>query len=139
FVLLARGPGEPIGAGGRYDTLLARFGLDLPATGFGLDVGNLEWALEAAGRRFEAPRRPRVVVSGPARERFAASLREAGADVAVLESGDACAYASAWGLDAAAVTSKEAGARAHRLRDGREKIVRSARALLSFLQSGASR
>lgn len=47
FQLLAHGPGEPIASGGRYDTLLPRFGLrDTPAAGFAFDLNNLCWALE---------------------------------------------------------------------------------------------
>ncbi len=38
FTVLAAGPGEPVGAGGRYDHLLQRFGLAQPATGFALDL-----------------------------------------------------------------------------------------------------
>ena len=47
FSLYAEGPGEPIGGGGRYDDLLARFGSPMPAVGFGLDLDALEWALGA--------------------------------------------------------------------------------------------
>lgn len=45
FSIYAEGPGEPIGGGGRYDDLLARFGSPMPAVGFGLDLDALEWAL----------------------------------------------------------------------------------------------
>lgn len=37
--------GEPLGGGGRYDDLLARFGRDLPAVGFALNVDRLHLAL----------------------------------------------------------------------------------------------
>src|SRR6202008_1192257 len=40
FSVLAHGPGEARGSGGRYDNLLARFGFDAPATGFALDLGH---------------------------------------------------------------------------------------------------
>ncbi len=40
FTMLAAGPGEPLGGGGRYDELLGRFGLEAPAPGLALDVGN---------------------------------------------------------------------------------------------------
>ncbi len=50
FQLLAHGPGEPIASGGRYDTLLPRFGLsNTPAAGFAIDLNNLCWALETEG------------------------------------------------------------------------------------------
>jgi ATP phosphoribosyltransferase regulatory subunit len=45
FSIYADGPGEPIGGGGRYDGLLARFGSPMPAVGFGVDLDALEWAL----------------------------------------------------------------------------------------------
>ncbi len=57
FHLLAPGPGEPIGAGGRYDDLLARFDEPMPATGFALHLDPVAWALEAAGATDERPRR----------------------------------------------------------------------------------
>ncbi len=123
FTLLAPGPGEPLGSGGRYDGLLARFGADAPATGFGLDLSNLEWALAAAGRPVRAPRAVRVVVCGPAREQAAASLREAGMTAAVLadESVErALDYARAWGYDAA-VVCRQGRAEAHRLADGERR------------------
>ena len=37
--------GTPIGGGGRYDDLAGRFGRDLPAVGFALDVDRLHLAL----------------------------------------------------------------------------------------------
>jgi len=121
FVLLAEGPGEPLGGGGRYDDLLARFGAPLPATGFGLDLDNLEWALAAAGGG-QTPRGPaRLVVCGtPARALgvLAGALRRAGAIVATLPAGaDGLAFAEGWRYDALL----DIGARrveARRLTDG---------------------
>jgi ATP phosphoribosyltransferase regulatory subunit len=49
FHLLAEGPGEPLGSGGRYDSLFERFGLSCPAAGFAFDLSNVCWALDAAG------------------------------------------------------------------------------------------
>lgn len=37
----AKGVGKPVLSGGRYDTLIGDFGLDMPAVGFGVDVGSL--------------------------------------------------------------------------------------------------
>jgi ATP phosphoribosyltransferase regulatory subunit len=51
FHLLAEGPGEPLGSGGRYDSLFERFGLPSPAAGFAFDLSNVCWALDAAGVR----------------------------------------------------------------------------------------
>lgn len=45
----AAGSAAPIARGGRYDHMLARYGADLPATGFALDLDALEEALVAAG------------------------------------------------------------------------------------------
>ena len=49
YQLLANGPGEPIGAGGRYDRLYELFGAPHAAAGFAFDLGNLCWALGKAG------------------------------------------------------------------------------------------
>ncbi len=108
FALLAAGPGEPVGMGGRYDNLLGHFGRELPATGFALNVDNLEWALKTAGSPFVAPLRLRAVVHGPvsaeadALASLALGLRNDGVGVARLVSGDtndAGAFARAWGYD----------------------------------------
>jgi ATP phosphoribosyltransferase regulatory subunit HisZ len=42
--------GAPIGRGGRYDDLLGRFGRDLPAVGFALNVDRLHIALTGEER-----------------------------------------------------------------------------------------
>src|SRR5439155_26304467 len=42
--------GSPIGGGGRYDDLLARFGRGLPAVGFALEVDRLHMALAGEER-----------------------------------------------------------------------------------------
>jgi ATP phosphoribosyltransferase regulatory subunit len=63
FTILAPGPGEALGGGGRYDDLLRKFGFDAPATGFALDLGNLQWTLREAGRGREE-RGLRVLVTG---------------------------------------------------------------------------
>lgn len=126
FTLLAPGPGEPLGSGGRYDGLLARFGADAPATGFGLDLSNLEWALAVAGSPTKAPRPVRLVVCGSVeREQVAAALREAGMSAAVLGDADldrALDYALAWGYDAA-VVCRRGGAEAHRLADRGTRVL----------------
>jgi ATP phosphoribosyltransferase regulatory subunit len=97
FQLLAEGPGVPIGGGGRYDGLLARFGRPLPATGLALDVDALGWALRVAGAELlRAPRRY-VVVEGEHAVRMASALRARGIPATVLPEADAEAYARAWG------------------------------------------
>jgi ATP phosphoribosyltransferase regulatory subunit len=45
FDVLDPALGEPLGGGGRYDDLLGRFGRDLPAVGFALNVDRLHLAL----------------------------------------------------------------------------------------------
>lgn len=56
FHVLAFGPGEPIASGGRYDTLLPRFGLpNTPSAGFAVDLNNLCWALEHQGVKLNGP------------------------------------------------------------------------------------
>lgn len=104
FSLLARGPGSPIASGGRYDGLIGRFGDALPATGFALDVGNLERALDEAGVARASSPQARFVVLGKRDERIgvARKLREAGHVAAVQDGGVRAAldYAAAWGYDA---------------------------------------
>ncbi len=41
--------GVPLGRGGRYDTLVGKFGEDCPATGFAFNVDRLQEALEKSG------------------------------------------------------------------------------------------
>ena len=47
--------GQPLLSGGRYDHLMARFGRELPATGFALSLKLLLIALERQGASFESP------------------------------------------------------------------------------------
>lgn len=61
FQVLARGPGEPVGAGGRYDDLLARFDAPMPAVGFALNLDSVAWAREALGVREALPTRVLVL------------------------------------------------------------------------------
>ncbi len=50
---------EPVLQGGRYDSLLARYGRSAPAVGFAIDVEATAGALELASRRPREQRRPR--------------------------------------------------------------------------------
>lgn len=103
YQLFAEGPGVAIGAGGRYDQLLARFApsgspaSDLPASGLALDVDALLWALRVA----DAPllrRRRRVAVAGRRASPFARELRARGVPAAIVpQAQDPLAYARAWG------------------------------------------
>lgn len=98
FAILAEGPGEPVAVGGRYDELLARFGVDLPATGVAIDLDHLEWALGADAPR--EPARASVVLAGESTPALCASLRASGVTVVALPGAslsDAQRYAEAWG------------------------------------------
>lgn len=82
----AEGVGFPIGGGGRYDRLLARYGEDLPAVGFSFGLDRVLQALEAVGGSPEpAPDETRPVrAEGSARLRAvrrALRLRRTGARV----------------------------------------------------------
>ena len=107
FNILADGPGEPLGGGGRYDDLLGRYGRPAPATGFALDVGHLQWALKAAGRTRPAQRAPRWVV-GLGDGATARALREAGVAVAEVDGplDRALDFARGWGYDGAVVKGR---------------------------------
>ncbi len=99
FHLLAEGPGEPLGSGGRYDTLFERFDLPCPAAGFAFDIGNVCWALEANG--ITEQKSPRVLVGLPASGGRAAlllrELRARGLACALgPEGADGGAYGRQW-------------------------------------------
>jgi len=79
--------GSAIAAGGRYDGLLARFGADRPATGFGIAIPHLHQALVAAG--WQAPADSPLLLLAPdggdgaMTLQVAAALRAAGIAVAI--------------------------------------------------------
>lgn len=100
FFLLAEGPGEPLGAGGRYDELLGRFGMPRPATGFAIDVDHTVRALGARDESVDT-HEVRLVLS-PTRPTLAAKLRRLGAQVAGFDGPleNALDFARAWGFDA---------------------------------------
>jgi ATP phosphoribosyltransferase regulatory subunit len=121
FTLLAEGPGEPFGGGGRYDRLLERFGLNLPATGFALDVDHLEWALRTANVQPPLDHPVRLSVHGNARRTGPILTGLRGAGVVTSSAGDisepeALAYASGWGYDCSLYASPR-GLRATRVAD----------------------
>jgi ATP phosphoribosyltransferase regulatory subunit len=93
FQILAEGPGAAVGSGGRYDGLLARFGMPRAAAGFAVDLDNLGWALAKTGPSEREP--ARVLVSGDANGVLGA-LREAGIRCAAAPATDALSYAEAW-------------------------------------------
>ncbi|MEO6420333.1 MAG: ATP phosphoribosyltransferase regulatory subunit [Polyangiaceae bacterium] len=95
FHVYAPGPGEALGAGGRYDDLLARFGAPMPAVGFAYDLDSVAWALRDAKVASKTP--PHVVMVTPTHAELA-KLREHG--IIAVEAADrenAMKYASDWG------------------------------------------
>lgn len=97
FAILAEGPGEPVAVGGRYDDLLGRFGLPLPATGVAIDLDHLEWAL--GGNAPSEPARRTVVMAGASTAALCAAVRAAGVGAVALPGAsrpDARRYAEIW-------------------------------------------
>lgn len=96
FQIHADGPGSPIGAGGRYDGLLGRFGAPRAAAGFALSLDHLAWALENIGREEATPAR---LLTVGASESLLAALRALGVPCAAASGAtgaEALAYARAW-------------------------------------------
>jgi ATP phosphoribosyltransferase regulatory subunit len=128
MTLLAAGPGEPLGMGGRYDDLLRRYDAPAPATGFAFEVDNVLWALSEADVSLEGKLPLRALVAGgsDARRRRAAELwRSRSARVAVISSksaAEAKRYAKAWDYDLL-IWHQGSGARLTRLRDGRTRLL----------------
>jgi ATP phosphoribosyltransferase regulatory subunit len=129
MTLLADGPGEPLGMGGRYDDLLGRYGAPAAATGFAFDVDNVSWALSEAGISLESALPLRALVAGGtyARQRNAAARwRALGARVAVVPSktaDEAKRYAKAWDYDLL-IWQSGSGAKLTRVKDGRARTLR---------------
>jgi ATP phosphoribosyltransferase regulatory subunit len=96
FSLYAEGPGESIGAGGRYDDLLSRFGAPMPAVGFGLDIDALVRALRAAGKNVVEANG--LVIVGAEDELLAALRARNITAVAASDRAAAEAYARSWGF-----------------------------------------
>jgi len=123
FAVYAAGPGEAVASGGRYDQLLERYGRAQPATGAGIDLENLLWALDHAGHSWRERPGVRFVLCGgsaEAQHRAADSLRGAGFVAAALPGADrgaALAYASAWQYDVCLDLTDQANAVAVRVLD----------------------
>lgn len=144
FALLAAGPGEEVGGGGRYDSLLARYGAPATATGFALDLHHLQWALSASGRAAAVSRTSRVVVAGTDADGAhdaARRLRAAGVVAATLSRGtrsEALAYARAWGYHGVLMLAR-GSMRLMRVSDGRERSIAKLEARAIARHVGASR
>jgi len=97
FHLLAEGPGEPLGSGGRYDTLFQRFDLPCPAAGFAFHISNVCWALDDQGEC--EPGRARVLVTGRAGDsRLAPLLKQLRARRVACASGPEVHQSDAYAL-----------------------------------------
>jgi ATP phosphoribosyltransferase regulatory subunit len=139
YQLLAAGPGEPIGSGGRYDDLVGRFGRPMPATGFGLDLEHLLSAIEESPTNPSARRRFVVAALGgndtaPALR----ALRNAGlaaADFAQGKRNDALAFAKSWGYDAVLLVGKTS----IQVMDTHDEPVLRYRAISALIEAEAKR
>ena len=129
MTLLAAGPGEPLGMGGRYDDLLSRYDAPAPATGFAFEVDNVLWALSDAGISLRGELPLRVVVAGGTYARCsktAALWRNLGARVAVIPAKsdkEAKRYAKAWDYDLL-IWQRGSDARLTRVQDGRSRALK---------------
>ena len=129
MTLLAAGPGEPLGMGGRYDDLLGRYGAPTPATGFAFEVDNVLWALSEAGVSLAGKLPLRVLVAGGSygrRRKTASAWRNRGARVAVIPAKtaeEAKRYAKAWDYDIL-IWQQGNGARLTRIQDSRQRALK---------------
>jgi ATP phosphoribosyltransferase regulatory subunit len=97
FHAYAPGTGDALVSGGRYDELLGRFGMDVPAAGFGVDLDRAREALQAAHVGRERPARV-VVVGVPGDARLAALRGHGTAAVAIADRAAALRWARSWGF-----------------------------------------
>ncbi len=132
FAAYAGGAPDAVLRGGRYDELLGRYGRELQATGFAIDLEAVAQAQRSIG--VAAPRAaPGVAISGPDATSLARSLRAAG--VRAVTQLRAPASWDAWlrgaGLDAALVGDELIRA------DGRKHAVAvgDIQALIALLKS----
>jgi ATP phosphoribosyltransferase regulatory subunit len=104
FSLLSRGPGEPIGGGGRYDALLGRIGPERAASGFAIDIDNLDWALRAQHPARNSSKRPRLaVVDAHAVSRALRSAGWAVSSLPAMSRDESLRWAETWSHDAVVI------------------------------------
>jgi ATP phosphoribosyltransferase regulatory subunit len=121
FQMHAQGPGSPIGAGGRYDGLLGRFGAPRAAAGFALSIDHLTWALESIGRVESSELR---VLTVGASETLLAGLRGLGVVCANAPASSPLDYARAWRFShVLEVSASGQGGALVRVADGQKKSV----------------
>jgi ATP phosphoribosyltransferase regulatory subunit len=111
FQILAEGPGCAVGGGGRYDGLLARYGVDRPAAGFALDLDHLSWALQWQGRVVATPRKVLVALARGSDEshEMMKALRERRIPCAPAPDSDVDAYAERWDFTHVLEPAKDGG------------------------------
>ncbi len=87
FDVFTSAAGSEIGGGGRYNHLVGRFGRDLPAIGFGLDLDRLFSALEPGGQLGNNGFSPVLLVSHgrQAEEAFVLAQQLRGVGISVIE------------------------------------------------------
>ncbi len=136
FQLLAEGPGLPVGSGGRYDALYARFGTEHPAAGCAIDLDNLAWACRFGGSVEPEPIRVLVVGAGKAQAEMSNALRALGVIAAPASAAGQLEYARAWRYSHI-LTLTGAKARLTALAAGVDaEVVANASEIASQLRSG---
>lgn len=95
FQILAEGPGEALGSGGRYDGLFEKFGIPRPAAGFAVDIDNLDWALSKSSSPIPETTRVLVACRTDA-ESMLGALRAGGVRCASAPEENPLDYAGAW-------------------------------------------
>jgi ATP phosphoribosyltransferase regulatory subunit len=137
FEAYVSGLGAPVGSGGRYDHMTARFGYDCPATGFAFEVGRALLAREAQGAAAPLPGPDFFVIDFTPQKTLALGLsrrfRDLGAAVArdIISRGleESIAYARAqrvhWVLVIGAPGGAADAVRVLDLRTGAERVVRA--------------
>lgn len=143
MTLLAEGPGEPLGMGGRYDDLLDRYDAPAPATGFAFEVDNVWWALSEAGISLQNELPLRAVVAGGSATRrrdTARQWRSRGIRIAVIPArtvAEATSYAKAWDYDLL-IWQRGRRTEVARLRDGLSRTLQGEpdEALFSWARTG---
>ena len=84
------GAGAAILSGGRYNALCAKFGKDMPAGGFGIDLESVAESLQGAAHPEATTRRDTVRIAltkGRLEKKTLALLKAAGYDISELETG----------------------------------------------------
>lgn len=120
FQILAEGPGQAVASGGRYDGLLARFALQVPAAGAAIHVDHLRWAVGGGcGQEL------RVLVvpadSESAAQTLVERLRTEKIPSVVAESNVALDYARGWRYSHIVRMSKAGSVRLSQIVQGQEQ------------------